>query len=449
MARLKFTLLLITIGFASVAQEFDSERVTTWENAGLTYEVEAPSNQILITDFGADNTGELATDEAYNLAKATLAGQPGTIVFPAGDYLFTNTVVVPSGVFIKGESAGVKLHFNLGGSGQLLQMAGSTLPTEHEFSEPGIKGTYSITITDASDISTGDLLRLSMYDEDYMTSSWAYGSLGQVVEVAGVNGNTLILADPLNHQYPLNREPKLKKLNAVRNAGIECISIIREDVTTTQTSNIYVENSFNCAVRNVTSEDCNFSHINVRSSSHITIENCHLHHAHNYGGGGQGYGVVFQATSSFCLAQNNIFNHLRHSMLLQSGANGNVLGYNYSTNPFWEQTSFPTNSAGDAVLHGNYAYMNLFEGNTVQHIVVDASHGKNGPFNTFVRNRAELYGFFSDMSTTTDSMNLVGNEITNSGFPFGNFIVSGNGHYSYGNNHSGATVPIGTNQMKC
>jgi hypothetical protein len=135
-------------------------------------------------------------------------------------------------------------------------------------------------------------------------------------------------------------------------------------------------------------------------------------------------------------------------MLIQSGANGNVFGYNCSKDAYWTEGGFfPNNSAGDAVLHGNYTYMNLFEGNTIQNIVVDASHGKNGPFNTFFRNRAELYGFFSDASTTSDSMNVVGNEITNSGFPLGMFSVSGVGHYSYGNNVNGTANPTNTSNV--
>ncbi|MBL4568806.1 MAG: T9SS type A sorting domain-containing protein [Flavobacteriaceae bacterium] len=92
--------------------------------------------------------------------------------------------------------------------------------------------------------------------------------------------------------------------------------------------------------------------------------------------------------------------------------------------------------------------MNLFEGNTLQQIVVDASHDINGPFNTFFRNRAELYGFFSDSGTMTDSMNVIGNEITNSNFPYGMFNLNGAGHLSYGNNVIGTTTPPGTETIE-
>jgi hypothetical protein len=131
-------------------------------------------------------------------------------------------------------------------------------------------------------------------------------------------------------------------------------------------------------------------------------------------------------------------------MLLQIGANGNVYGYNYSINPFWTGVSLPSNSAGDMVLHGDYTYMNLFEGNVGQNIVIDDSHGKNGPYNTFFRNRAKLYGIFMNNNPATDSVNFIGNEITNSGFLLGNFTTFGNGHFSYGNNRLGTSVPANT-----
>ena len=280
-----------------------------------------------------------------------------------------------------------------------------------------------------------------------MFSSWAYGTLGQVIRISEINSTTIILEDPLNHDYPLARNPYLKKLNPRVAVGIECLTITREDATAGQTDNIYVNYASNCVMRNIEMEKNNFAHIAINSSSHIQVEGCYFHHAFAYGGGGQGYGVVTQMASSFCLIENNVFERLRHSMLIQSGANGNVFGYNYSNDPYWEEGFLPANSAGDAVLHGNYPYLNLFEGNTVQHMVVDASHASNGPYNTFFRNRAELYGFFSDSGTPTDSMNVVGNVITNSGFPYGLFLLNGIGHYSYGNNHSGTVTPSGTSNL--
>ena len=143
------------------------------------------------------------------------------------------------------------------------------------------------------------------------------------------------------------------------------------------------------------------------------------------------------------MVENNQFEHLRHSVLLQSSSNGNVISYNYSRDPYWTGVFLPANSAGDLVLHGNYPYMNLFEGNICQNIVIDNSHGINGKFNTFLRNRAELYGLFMNISPASDSQNFVGNEMTNT--LIGMKSIAGNGHFDYGNKLRGNISPVGTN----
>ncbi len=437
------------IGFSHLnAQVFSPERITAWENAGLTTELQAPTNVVNITDFGADNTGTTSCNTAYTDAIASLNGAAGTIFFPEGEYYFDASLTLPDSVFLKGESSSTELKFDLGGTGDLIRISGSTSAAEIPLAAGALKGTYQLSLDNASGLEAGDVIRLYMFDEDLMFSSWAYGTLGQVVEIESINGNVLTLVDPLNHLYPLGRTPYIRKLNPVRAAGIECLSIERLDASSGQTDNIFINNAYNCVIRNVMSDKCNFAHIAINSSAHILVEGSYFHHAHAYGGGGQGYGVVNQTATSFCLTENNAFEHLRHSMLIQSGANGNVYGYNYSYDPFWEDGFLPANSAGDAVLHGNYTYLNLFEGNTIQNIVVDASHGSNGPYNTFLRNRAELYGFFSDSGTPTDSMNIVGNEITNNtGWPYGLFSVNGNGAYSFGNNVNGTVTPSNTSNV--
>jgi hypothetical protein len=90
----------------------------------------------------------------------------------------------------------------------------------------------------------------------------------------------------------------------------------------------------------------------------------------------------------------------------------------------------PNNAAGDLVLHGNYPYANLFEGNTVFNIVIDDSHGRQGPFNTLFRNRAEGYGLITGTNPPPDSQNIIGNEVIS---PFSIFIINGNDHFLQAN----------------
>jgi hypothetical protein len=439
---------LLLSGMTVQAQvSIPAHRSTAWDLAGNTQLITAPANLVSILDFGADNTGQLPCNAAYTQAIASLGGAAATIFFPEGQYLFTSGIAVPDSVFIKGESAATVLRFETPNAGDLITMTGSVNDVPLPFATSASRGQTTITLENAASLSAGDVIRLMMTDNDLVFSVWAYGTVGQVVEITAVEGNTVHLADPLNTYYPMSRAPKATKMEPIRAAGVECLSIIRADAADLQASNIKIRVGFNCVVRNVHSTYCAFAHVETNVSAHITIEGCYFNQAIGYGSGGRGYGVMLQETSSYIHVQNNIFDRLRHSMIAQSGANGNVFSYNFSRDPYWTDVSLPANSAGDIVMHGNYPFMNLAEGNTVQHIVVDASHGTNGPMNTFFRNRAQLYGFFSDATTVTDSMNLIGNETTNFGLFMGNFVVNGSGHLNHGNNVRGNTTPANTQNI--
>jgi len=442
-----FLILLFLPVLTHAQVTIPDHRRTDWHLAGNTQPITASDNVISILDFGGDPTGSASCNAAYTAAIVSLGGSAGTILFPEGEYLFNTGIVIPDSVFIQGESTATVLRFETPDNGDLIRITGSVDDQPLPFAMAASRGQHTITLDNASSLVTGDIIRLVMTDNDLVFSNWAYGTVGQVVEVTAIEGNTVTLADPLNTYYPMGRAPRAVRMEPVRAAGIECLSIVRADAADLQASNINIRAAFNCVVRNVHSTFCAFAHVEVNVSAHITIEGCYFNQAIGYGSGGRGYGVMLQETGSFNHVQNNIFDRLRHSMIAQSGANGNVFSFNFSRDPYWTDVSLPANSAGDLVMHGNYPYMNLAEGNTVQHIVVDASHGTNGPMNTFFRNRAQLYGFFSDSGTPTDSMNLIGNETTNMGFLMGNFIVNGAGHLNHGNNVRGTTTPAATQNI--
>jgi hypothetical protein len=333
---------------------------------------------------------------------------------------------------------------------------GNSVGNQIEITTDCIKKTNTFDVINASTFAVGDYLRLSENDSSIMFSTWAYGISGQVFKITSINGNTITFDSEFRKNYGLAKSPKVIEINPVKNVGIECLKIERLDATVNpntniyiQTSNIYFTKAINCWVKGIESDKTNFAHVVLQESYHCEVFQSWFHHAHAYGGGGQGYGVVSQFATSECLINNNIFNRLRHAMLLQAGANGNVYCYNYSTDPFWNEGFFPTNSAGDIVLHGNYVYSNLIEGNICSQMLVDNSHGANGNFNTFFRNRASGYGMTIQNG---DSQNVVGNEITNYVFLYGNWSLGGVGHYNYGNsvkNSGGLYIltPTGTSQL--
>jgi hypothetical protein len=101
-------------------------------------------------------------------------------------------------------------------------------------------------------------------------------------------------------------------------------------------------------------------------------------------------------------------------MLVGTGANRNVFRFNYAANNKWDVSALGKDlQAGDIRLHGRYPYANLFEGNSVDFVWGDATHGLNGPYNTIFRNkvRENLHTFYakSVILWNSDSTNIGAN----------------------------------------
>ncbi|MCB9170939.1 MAG: right-handed parallel beta-helix repeat-containing protein [Flavobacteriales bacterium] len=425
------------------AQVLPPERSTDWSRAGLQGPPPDVTTVLDITDFGGMGDGVTSNDAALTAALDAAQGQMSVVRFPPGDFLFTATIQLHDSVVLRGATAdSTTLIFDLGGSGYCITAVGWEGTTSHPLDQSAARGDTLLWTTSVQDLQAGDLIRLHRDDSLLVTSPWAIGTTGQLVKIAEVHPDRVGIASPLRAFYPLSGTPDFHVVHPIRQAGIECLKVVRMDAAPPdEWSNILFARASNCWVRGVESDHCNFAHVELFVSTNCEITGCHFHHAFAYGGNGQGYGVMTYCTSGENLISNNIFVHLRHAMVVQAGANGNVFAYNLSVDPYWDEFPFPTNSAGDIVLHGDHPYLNLFESNVVSNIVVDASHGTNGPFNTFFRDRTELYGLVAVGAPATDSLNILGNEIT--GSP-GLYSLNGVGHFEYGNLVQGTIVPAGT-----
>ena len=421
----------------------------SWQDAGLLQEFSNTPITLNILDFGADSSGVLASDLALSNALNTVVNTMKTIYFPEGNYLFENTIVLKSNTIIKGAGADkTNFIFSLGGTDKhCISIEGSQTNNISTLSSFAVKGDSTLVISNPDSFLIGDYLKINFNDSDWVTDDWALGTVGQILKIVGKNRNHLSLNSSLRLGYALAAQPKIRKLKMVSNVGIECLKMVRTDSSIDQTHNIFFRFAENCYVRGVSSKKSNFAHVALDNSTHIEVSGCYFSDAFGFGEGGKAAGVFLTNTSNENLIQNNVFDHLRHSLLLQSGSNANVMGYNYSINAYWQQAPLPTNAAGDLVLHGNYPYANLFEGNICQNIVIDNAHGKNGLHNVFFRNRAALYGIIMNNNPASDSLAFVGNEIVNPNYPYGNYILFGQAHFQYGNNINNNINPLGTNNL--
>lgn len=430
-------LLFVLLNDLFPALAVDANLKNEWSQSGSNYTVPATAKKISILEFGgkADN----ATDNSTALQNAikSLNGNSGVIEIPAGNFLIKKTISIPSNILIKGiGSDKTILNFNLNGNGDLFSIQGNVTNISSPVLSGTVKGSSSIKVSNPAGFAIGDYVLVKQSANTLLESNWAYSSFFQIVKITKISGNEITISTSLHLDFPASNNPVLQKINPVQNTGIESLKIKRSDVTSGQTSNIFFNYAVNCWVKGVELENCNYAHITLQSSANLTISGNYLHDAFDYGSGGKGYGVVMQFGASDNFIFDNIAKHLRHSFLLQAAANGNVIAYNYSYDPYWTEGWFPAASAGDVVLHGNYPYSNLFEGNIFQNLVIDNSHGINGPDNTFFRNRIESYGIVMN-GNSGDNMHFIANEITGSGLLKGLYNIEGN-HTEIANNIKGS-----------
>ena len=421
---------------------FPYDRFSQWQHSGLLQSFDTNYEVIHLEDYNVDPNGIL---DCSSILQGLLNQYDHAIFeFPEGTFRLNQPIELHSHQVIVGKGPDLT-HFlaDLNGLGHVFSINGGLGQLTFEI-DSAIQKNQAFIVCPQHNLNIGEWIYLQNDDTSLVYSTWAIGTTGQVLKIQQINGDSIWLDEPIRRDY--SGACWLRKITPAREIGFRCFSVERQDDTApSQTSTFRFYATVDALIESIYSRNCTFAHVDISCSSRITVRKNFFTEGFSYGGGGRGYGVVLQQSTGTCLIEDNIFKHLRHSILLQSGANGNVCALNYSLDPFWQESLLTNNSAGEIVLHGNFPYSNLFEQNCIGNIVIDNSHGSNGPDNLFYRNRANLYGiFFSDQSSPNQL--FIGNHVTNLTFPYNlvNWTISGSGHYLFANNNKGTIVPAAT-----
>ncbi|MCC6721342.1 MAG: T9SS type A sorting domain-containing protein [Bacteroidia bacterium] len=372
---------------------------------------ELPKKIILSKTIGFDNSGKYDNSILLQsiIDKSYIDSQT-VIILSEGIYKFSKTIFLKSNVSIEGKGADkTKLIFDNGGIGNLFEIR-STQKNNFIQLKSDLQARSENFICNSNVFENKAYYEILIDAENFATSDWAMQSIGQIIKVKSIENNYVFIYGDFKHDFKVKNNVRYRKIIPINNVNFRFFSIERKDKTSSQTNNFNFQYAANCEVKGVESINTNMSHITFSKSYNCLVRDCYIHHGLDYGGGGKAYGTELSNTSTSCRIENNIFENLRHSILLQSGANGNIIIGNYSKNPYWTEALLPSNSAGEIVLHGNYPFANLIEQNQVGNIVIDNSHGINGPNNLFFRNRATLWGVFMN-EAAGDNTHFIANEI--------------------------------------
>ncbi len=347
---------------------------------------------INVKDTPYNAKGDGITDDTQAIQRAIDDCQAGYAVYlPAGTYKTTGPInVFKKTIAIRGDGPNKTIIKNVADSGKVFNFYTWHIHLVVPITAGLQKGSKSIIVSDASNIIKGDFILINQEND-----TDTYGNLpnymkrtvGQIVKVNGVSGNTIYLDRPLYFTYDQNMQPQIE--NARRQghwlykSGLEDLKIFR---TNPKGDTITFNGGVYCWVKNVESDTTYNWHVRLKDCYGCEVVHSYFHHSVNYTGNG-GYGVGLFQRSTDCLIEDNIFYHLRHAMLIEYGGAGNVFGYNYSKDPV--NGSANDFLMGDMILHGGIPYMNLYEGNIGAIIMCDNELG-GSRYNTYLRNHATV-----------------------------------------------------------
>jgi hypothetical protein len=369
---------------------------------------------VRVADFGATGNGSSDDAGAFQQAIDSLPASGGVVYAGAGTYKLRSTLYLRDGVVLRGAgSDATYLESDLGGSSaSAVEIVGWDFGSWRGVSGGFQKGSTQLTLSDASGITAPMFAEIQqtndagvMYTQPEWNVSWAENSVGEMVRIVAVSGNTVTLESPLNMTYQAGLSPILRPHDLVERAGLERLNIRRVDNGNGHT--IRINHAAYPWIREVESQTTGRSHVSMSATYRCEIRDSYFHDSQNYSEPGRGYGVSLDLHVTDCLIENNVFKALRHSMMVQMGANGNVFGYNYSLD-----SQFPYGVPEDISIHGHYPFMNLFEGNVVDEIGVGDWWGPAGPGNTLLRNCVKTEGLHVDDHSHTT--NLLGNVLVGS-----------------------------------
>ena len=304
--------------------------------------------------------------------------------------------MIPSNVTLRGAGAGQTI-LNATGTagGDVINLgSGSVAFKPFRITSGASTGSTSIEVSNTSGLEPGMYLAISeINDLTYVSTAgsggncnWCDGgwtekgslSRGQIVKIAEVNGRNVSFSPGLYSAY--TNTPLAVPFNmAGVNAGVEDIQVYANN--TGYAANFGMSECAYCWIKGVESNYADGDHVEVYWGFHDEIRDSYFSNAFQHSPGEHDSDIQIGFKTSASLIENNIIERTHVAIMLEWGAAGNVISYNYSTGEF---DSGATNlDIGGIDFHGAHPQFNLLEGNVVTEINEDSVWGTSSHTTAF------------------------------------------------------------------
>ena len=408
-----------------------------WTKSGLTLTVPVEAGHIIYVD---DMSGTSDYDKVMNaiLTALTLNSTELVIIkFSANrTYSFSTTIELNnssySNIVFQGEGSTTILSFDgINPAFPSFRIKGQTTTISSMLSNPINMKSQELIFQNSLELdhyNIGDWIHFYEHNYPVVNTSSYPNIVGQITRITGKNSSALFIYNEAARSYDINHPESgdqliVRKIDPIKHIGFENFTIKRINSDDANGGSTFVfEYAVSCWIRGIESIKTSEHHLVARYCSNLEISGNFFSHAYSYGGGGRGYGVNLKSSTSNCLVENNIFNTLRHAIVLEMGANSNVITYNlsndqYSTTEYyinWPNIKWEDWQDKDIILHGRYPFCNLFEHNWCEEIAADNIWGSHGPYNVFLRNMCQnKYGTMKWMRLhNAPNTSVLGNKLS-------------------------------------
>ena len=370
----------------------NADRAIDWTTVGIPGGV--PVRSTVCTTIAAVTYGDGAVDATAGI-QAALAACPANqvVLLGAGEFRVNTNLTIPSNKLLRGAAPSTTVLKFYGAADAAVTLGTPSEPasgTSNAITGGATQGSTSITVS-GSGIATGQLLMISQQDLFYMTDvgsggtcSWCDGGFpgssnsGQTVLVTNVVGSTITFTPPLYIAYTSSPVAYRFAVGGT-NAGLENLQLYAQD--TGYNNMIFGAGVTYSWVKGVEVNFADFGHMELRYSLGNIVRDSYFHDGFDHAPGTYDDQLNLNFKTSSTLVINNIFYRMHVSVMLEWGASGNVIAYNFSTGNYHDTSLVWL--INDFNFHGAHPMMNLFEGNIGIKYQMDSTWGSSSHSSLF------------------------------------------------------------------
>ena len=323
------------------------------------------------------NCASLTSSATASQINSALASCPSgqTVALAAGTYNISGTIQVPSNVTLRGAGANQTILNASGGGGGYVVALGSGGPGYNPVNITGgaTSGSTSITLSSTSGITTNSYLVITETNNSAFVSSngsegtctwcdgWtSNGSLarGQIVQVTAVSGSTVTISPGLYGAYT-NSPVAVPFSMSASYAGVENLQVYANN--TGYAADFGLSSCAYCWVKGVEGNYTDGDQLEDYWGYRDEIRDSYFSNAFLHEPGTYDSDVDLAYKTSATLVENNIVERTHVAIMMEWGAAGNVIGYNYTEGEF--DAGSPSFVIGGISFHGASPQYNLLEGN--------------------------------------------------------------------------------------